>query len=40
MAVFAAIAGTIFWFQFRQLDAEEDELNMLAAGSLDTEKQK
>ncbi|TBU28486.1 MFS peptide transporter [Dichomitus squalens] len=29
MAVLAAVAGVIFWFQFRHLDAAEDELNHL-----------
>jgi len=32
MAVLAFIAGTIFWFQFRHLDQEEDKLNALAVG--------
>ncbi|TBU48942.1 oligopeptide transporter [Dichomitus squalens] len=32
MGVLAAIAGVIFWFQFRHLDAAEDELNNLDDG--------
>lgn len=31
-AILAAVGGTIFWFQFRGLDAEEDHLNMLPVG--------
>jgi POT family proton-dependent oligopeptide transporter len=34
MAVIAAIGGTIFWFTFRNLDKEEDHLNMLPVGHL------
>ncbi|KAI0696611.1 oligopeptide transporter [Cytidiella melzeri] len=30
MAVLAAVSGTIFWFQYRHLDQQEDELNNLA----------
>lgn len=33
-AVLAAIAGTIFWFQFKDLDAEEDALNELPEGKI------
>lgn len=32
MAVLAFVAGTIFWFQYRHLDAEEDKLNELQEG--------
>jgi hypothetical protein len=32
-AILAAVAGTIFWFQFRGLDAQEDALNMLPEGT-------
>ncbi|KAH7099396.1 proton-dependent oligopeptide transport family protein [Auriculariales sp. MPI-PUGE-AT-0066] len=32
MAVLSFIAGCLFWWQFRHLDAEEDELNKLTAG--------
>lgn len=31
-AVMAFIAGTIFWLQFRHLDAEEEKLNNLGEG--------
>jgi POT family proton-dependent oligopeptide transporter len=34
MAVISFIGGTIFWFQFRGLDKEEDHLNMLPTGHL------
>lgn len=34
MAVISFIGGTIFWFQFRSLDREEDQLNMLPTGHL------
>ena len=37
MAVLAFIAGTIFFFQFRQLDREEDQLNELPEGKLASE---
>ena len=33
-AVMAFVAGTIFWFQYRHLDAQEEELNNLAEGHL------
>ncbi len=39
MGVLAFIAGTIFWFQFRHLDAQEDKLNSIQQGHYD-EKQK
>lgn len=32
MAVLAFLAGLIFWFSFRHLDAEEDQLNELTTG--------
>ena len=32
MGVLAAIAGTIFWFQYRHLDSQEDELNNIGTG--------
>jgi POT family proton-dependent oligopeptide transporter len=32
MGVLAFVAGTIFWFQFRHLDQEEEALNALAVG--------
>ncbi|KAI0710676.1 MFS peptide transporter [Earliella scabrosa] len=38
MAVLAFLAGTIFWFQFRHLDAEEDNLNQIAEGRFDEKK--
>lgn len=31
-AILAVIGGTIFWIQFRDLDAEEDRLNNLPYG--------
>ena len=31
-AVMAFVAGTIFWFQYRHLDEQEEELNELAVG--------
>lgn len=33
VAVLAAIGGVAFWFNFKQLDSEEDKLNMLQASS-------
>lgn len=32
MAVLASIAGTIFWFQYRHLDTQEDALNNIGPG--------
>jgi POT family proton-dependent oligopeptide transporter len=32
MGVLAFVGGIIFWFQYRSLDAQEDELNQLQAG--------
>jgi POT family proton-dependent oligopeptide transporter len=34
MAVLSFIGGTCFWFQYRDLDREEDHLNMLPTGRL------
>jgi POT family proton-dependent oligopeptide transporter len=34
MAVLSAVGGTLFFIQYRQLDADEDELNMLPTGHL------
>jgi POT family proton-dependent oligopeptide transporter len=31
-AILAVVGGTMFWIQFRHLDAKEDLLNMLPAG--------
>lgn len=36
MAVLAFIGGTCFWLQYRGLDRQEDELNMLPTGHLGT----
>ena len=35
MGVLAFVAGCIFWFQYRHLDAQEDELNNLADGHME-----
>ncbi|KAI8970889.1 oligopeptide transporter [Trametes punicea] len=35
MGVLAFIAGCIFWFQYRELDAQEDALNMMNEGHVD-----
>ena len=32
MGVVALIAGVLFWFTFQDLDAEENELNLIPAG--------
>ena len=32
MGVLAFCAGTIFWFQYRHLDHQEDELNAIGEG--------
>lgn len=41
MAVLSFIGGTCFWIQFRQLDRDEDKLNMLPVGHfLGTESQR
>ncbi|OCH86995.1 oligopeptide transporter [Obba rivulosa] len=34
MGTLAGIAGVIFWFQYRELDSQEDELNALAEGHM------
>jgi len=39
MAVISAIAGTIFWFQYRKLDKAEDQLNALPTGHMGTTQQ-
>lgn len=36
MAVIAFIGGIGFWFSYRKLDAEEDQLNMLPTGHMGT----
>jgi len=36
MAVLAFVGGSLFWWQFRELDADEDHLNMLPTGHLIT----
>lgn len=38
MAVLAWVAGTLFWFQFRHLDKQEEELNALATGHINDKK--
>ena len=35
MAVLAAISGVIFWFQFKHLDEQEDELNAIKEGQFE-----
>lgn len=39
MGVLAGISGVIFWFQYRHLDAQEDELNNLSEGQYDDGKE-
>jgi proton-dependent oligopeptide transporter, POT family len=39
MAVLSFIGGTCFWFQYRGLDKQEDELNMLPTGHIGTAKE-
>lgn len=34
MGVLAGVGGTIFWFQYRDLDKQEDELNQLQTGAM------
>ncbi|OKL63990.1 hypothetical protein UA08_00120 [Talaromyces atroroseus] len=36
-AILSAVGGLCFWFRFRKLDADEDKLNMLSAGTLNRE---
>jgi len=38
MGILAFTGGTIFWFQYRSLDKQEDELNMLPTGHLGTKE--
>ena len=40
MAVLAAVGGTIFWIQFRGLDAQEHALNQLPVGKMYTDGEK
>lgn len=37
MAVVSFIGGVLFWYSFRHLDAQEDELNQLATGHLNAD---
>ncbi|KAK7542729.1 peptide transporter PTR2-A [Phyllosticta citribraziliensis] len=39
MAVISALGGIGFWFSYRKLDAQEDQLNMLPVGHLGTKAQ-
>jgi POT family proton-dependent oligopeptide transporter len=39
MAVISFIAGICFWFMYRDLDKEEDKLNLLPVGHMGTSKQ-
>ncbi|KAF2422731.1 PTR2-domain-containing protein [Tothia fuscella] len=39
MAVISFCAGVGFWFMYRKLDAQEDELNLLPTGHMGTAKQ-
>jgi POT family proton-dependent oligopeptide transporter len=34
VAILAVFGGTMFWLQFRHLDKQEDELNMLPKGEV------
>ncbi|KAL2162609.1 hypothetical protein VTH06DRAFT_6445 [Thermothelomyces fergusii] len=34
VAILAVVGGTLFWLQFRHLDKQEDELNMLPKGAV------
>lgn len=38
-AVISFVAGTLFWLQFRALDQQEDQLNMLPTGHMGTTSQ-
>lgn len=40
MAVVSFIGGVLFWFSFKHLDAQEEELNRLDAGHLNTSPEK
>jgi POT family proton-dependent oligopeptide transporter len=39
MAVLSFVAGVCFWFYYRQLDRDEDKLNMLPTGHMGTKAQ-
>lgn len=39
MAVISFVAGVCFWFYYRQLDRDEDKLNMLPTGHVGTKAQ-
>lgn len=39
MAVVSAVAGVCFFFFYRELDKEEDRLNMLPIGHMETKAQ-
>jgi len=39
MAVISFVAGVAFWFFYRQLDKDEDKLNMLPTGHMGTQQQ-
>jgi proton-dependent oligopeptide transporter, POT family len=39
MAILTFMGGTSFWLQFRGLDKQEDQLNMLPTGLLGTNKE-
>ena len=39
MALLSFVAGVCFWFYYRQLDRDEDKLNMLPTGHVGTKAQ-
>jgi len=39
MGVLAGVSGIIFWFQYRHLDSQEDELNAIGEGQYDDGKE-
>lgn len=39
MAVLSAVGGTLFWFFYRELDRDEDRLNLLPTGHLGNKAQ-
>lgn len=39
VAIISFITGILFWFAYRKMDKEEDQLNMLPTGHLGTEAQ-
>lgn len=39
MAVLSAVGGTLFWFYYRELDRDEDRLNLLPTGHLGNKAQ-